>query len=84
MESVLTFPVREDGEGVGTVALTTAATTPFRAAEKAWRAESERTRAARPVAGGGITGCPRPTGGTQPPDGKPYVGGSGVGVGLGG
>ena len=79
-----TFPVGADGAGEGTAALTPTATMHYRAAEKAWRAEYERPRETRPVAGGGLTGCPTPTGGTHPPGRKPCVVGGGGGGGLGG
>ena len=76
-DSVATFPVGPDGAGEGNVALTPAATMPCRAAAKAWRAESDRTRAARPMAGAGCACCfPSPCG-NHPPGWKPCV----VGVG---
>ena len=55
---VATFTSRAYGTGERTVALTPAATTPYRAATKVWIAESERPRAAMPVSGGGLTCFP--------------------------
>ena len=65
-KSVATLPVRADGAGEGTAAPTPDATTPCRDFAKAWIAESYRTRSARPMARGGLNGCPPPTGGTYP------------------
>ena len=72
-DSVATFPVGPDGAGEGNVALTPAATMPCRAAAKAWRAESDRTRAARPVAGAGRACCTPSPCGNHPPVWKPCV-----------
>ena len=60
------FPVGEDREGGGTAAGTLDVKTPCRASRKVWREESERPRATRPAAGGGITDCPPPPSGPNP------------------
>ena len=78
----MTFPIGANGAGQGTAALIPVATTPSRAAAKAWRVESDRPRAARPLAGVGLTCFPPPIGGTHTPGGKPCLGGGGGGGGL--
>ena len=76
-ESVATFYVGADGAEEGTAALTPTTTTPCWAAAKAWKAESDRPKNARPVAGGSLTVLPISTVGNHPPGRKSCVGGGG-------
>ena len=76
--------VRLDGAGEVNATLTPAATTPRRATAKAWIAESDRRRAARPVAGVDWACCAPSPCGRHYPGWKSGVRGGGGGGRLGG
>ena len=69
------FMSGQTGAGEGNAVLTPAATTRCSASAKAWRAGSNRPRAARPVAGAGCTCCPPSPCGIHSPRWKTCVGG---------